>query len=253
MFAGQTVRMLRHVGVLVVSVVPVAVVLAGCGLSLTTTTETPDNSTPMPTLVADPGRVAAPGLDEALAVESTPMTVDNIVMIGDSITVGSTPALEEAFADIGFDDVLIVSQNGKRIDRNADGNPSGTSVATFLTSERSDRSTELWVVALGTNDVNQYPEADLRTAIDEMLAAIPPESPLVWVDTFFGTQPDGAALVNDTIAELVERRGNATVARWSAVADGDGVLTGDGVHPREAGTELFADTVVDTVANFIGV
>lgn len=230
----------------------VVVLLSGCGLSVTTTTDTPDDRSPLPTLRPESNRIDAPGLDEALSVAAEPLQVDNIIMIGDSITLGSTPHLEAAFAGIGFDDVLIVSQNGKRIDRNADGNPSGTSVAEFLTAEPLDRSNELWVVALGTNDVNQYLEADLRVAVTEMLSAIPDESPLVWVDTFFGLYPDGTSVVNDTVAELLAERGNATIARWSAVADRDGVLRDDGVHLYEPGNELFAKTVVDTVAGFIG-
>lgn len=230
--------------------------LTGCGWTLTTTTEAPADSMPLAPLTSTPTGIEAPGLNEALSVEAEPMQVDDIVMIGDSITVGSTPQLEEAFSDIGFDNVLIVSQNGKRIDRNADGNPSGVSVAQFLTAEPLDRSSELWVVALGTNDVNQYLEVDLRVAVADMLAAVPAESPLVWVETFFGTQPDGASLVNEIIAELLAERGNATIARWSAVADRavasrEDVVRSDGVHLYEPGNELFAKTVVEAVDDFI--
>ena len=238
--------MIRQVGAVVA-----AVALAGCGLSVTATTETPDDVGPLPTLRPESSRVETPDLDEAVPDAPKPLQIDSIVMIGDSITVGSTPQLEVAFADIGFGDVVIVSQNGKRIDRNADGNPSGTRVAESLTSEPADRSTELWVVALGTNDVNQYLDADLRVAVAEMLAAVPDESPLVWVETFFGSEPDGTSLVNETVAELLAERGNATIARWTAVAERDGVLRNDGVHLLESGNELFAKTVVDTVAGFI--
>ena len=38
--------------------------------------------------------------------------VDSIVMIGDSITVGVTPALEEQFAQLGFTDVTIHNVEG---------------------------------------------------------------------------------------------------------------------------------------------
>ena len=238
--------MIRQVGAFAA-----VVLLTGCGLSLTTTTASSDDSAPLPSLTSQPNQIKTPGLNEALSVDAEPLQIDDIVMIGDSITVGSTPELESAFAEIGFDDVLIVSQNGKRIDRNADDNPSGTSVAEFLTSEPLDRSAELWIVALGTNDVNQYLEEDLRVAIAEILAAVPTESPLVWVETYFGLQPDGASLLNDTVAEMLAERGNATIAPWSAVAESDGVLREDGVHLYGLGNQLFAKTVVDTVAGLI--
>ena len=47
-------------------------------------------------------------------------------------------------------------------------------VADFITGGDDDHEGELWVVALGTNDVNQYGSPDeLAVAVDEMLDAVP--------------------------------------------------------------------------------
>ena len=76
-----------------------------------------------------------------------------------------------------------------------------------------------------------------------MLQAVPDESPLVWVDTFFRDRPDATAELNVTIRDRVTQRGDSVIASWSAVADDDGNLRSDGVHPREQGSIVFADIV----------
>ena len=92
-------------------------------------------------------------------------------------------------------------------------------VADFITGGDDDHEGELWVVALGTNDVNQYGEPDeLAVAVDEMLDAVPDDVPLVWVDTYYRDQLEGAAMVNTVVADRLARRGNAVMARWSDAA-----------------------------------
>ncbi len=179
--------------------------------------------------------------------------VTSIVMIGDSITMGSTEALQERFAAAGYDDVLIEAQGGKRMATSTGDNPSGVKVADFITGGDDDHDGELWVVALGTNDINQYGSPDqLAGAVNEMLDAVPDDVPLVWVDTYYRDEPDGAAVVNTVVADRLARRGNAVMARWSDVAGGDGVVSRDGVHPTDDGHLVFADVVVSEVDDFLG-
>jgi hypothetical protein len=85
-----------------------------------------------------------------------------------------------------------------------------------------------------------------------MLDAVPDEVPLVWVDTYYDDQLEGAAFVNTVVADRLARRGNAVMARWSDVANGDGVLSQDGVHPTDDGQLVFADVVVSEVDEFLG-
>ncbi len=198
----------------------------------------------------DPAEVS--GDAEARAVDA--QAIDTIVMIGDSITVGSLPALEERFAGMGFGDVIIQAENGKRIAQEVTGNASGVSIAESLVSTgvAGDPSEELWVVALGTNDIGQYAdESEVEGVVKEMLAVVPDGVALVWVDTYLPNDPDGAALINDAVRDRLAERGNAVVAEWSAVADREGVLSSDMIHPSEQGSEVFAATVAATVARFL--
>ena len=111
---------------------------------------------------------------------------------------------------------------------------------------------ELWVVALGTNDINQYGSPDeLAGVVDEMLDAVPDDVPLVWIDTYFRDQSEGATFVNTVVADRLSRRGNAVMA---PVERRGGrrrcACSGDGVHPTDDGQLVFADVVVSDNRRF---
>lgn len=196
----------------------------------------------------DPGDIS--GAADGLAGDAS--GIDSVVMIGDSITKGATPNLDERYALLGLDH-QIEAENGKRIAVSARDNPSGASIAEFLAANGDgDHSDEVWVVALGTNDIGQYsgPE-DIAAAVNEMLAAVPDEAALVWVDTFISGRPDDTAAVNSIVRDRVGSRGDSVIAPWAAFSESDGVLSSDGVHPTTDGADVFAFVVTDTVRAFL--
>jgi lysophospholipase L1-like esterase len=246
--------------------------LAVVGLSVSacagSTSSATGGDAPLPTIglgsdIADGGQIS--GGAEVRAVGTT--EIDTVIMVGDSITVASTPQLETMFEQLGFDNVIIESKVGKRTALSFGSNPSGSQVAenivNFIHSigegdaqvtadDPFDHSNELWVVALGTNDIDQYSDpAERAAAINEMLQTVPDESPLIWVDTFFRDRPDGTAEINDTIRDRVSQRGNSVIASWSLVADDEGNLRTDGVHPREQGSIVFANVVGNAIIDFL--
>ena len=179
--------------------------------------------------------------------------IDSVVMIGDSITKGSMPYLDERFGLLGLDHV-IESENGKRMAVSSQDNPSGAAVAAFLAGNGDgDHTDEVWVVALGTNDISQYASPDdIAAAVNEVLDEVPADAALVWVDTYISDRPEQTEAVNSIIRQRVERRGDSVIAPWTAFVVGDGVLTGDGVHPTNGGADVFAFVVTDTVRAFLG-
>ncbi len=88
--------------------------------------------------------------------------------------------------------------------------------------------------------------------MNEVLDAVPEDSPLVWVDAYFRDRPEQQELVNTIIRDRVTRRGNSVVAPWTEFAASDGVLSSDGIHPSDDGTEVFAFVVTDTTSAFLG-
>lgn len=209
-------------------------------------------------------------------------SIDTVVMIGDSITVGAKVELQEVYEALGFSTIMIQAQGGKRMAISFGDNASGVSIAEFLVGSPAesaeggdvdtdtaedeadegdaeidgaspiDHSNELWVIALGTNDINQYANpAELAGIVNEMLSIVPAESGLIWVDTFWRAEPEATAGINSIIEDRVINRGDSAVAYWSAVADDEGNLRGDGVHPRDAGSLVFASTISDTIRTFL--
>lgn len=182
--------------------------------------------------------------------------VDRVVMIGDSITVGSRSALQDEFESLGFGDIVIESQSSKRTASGSSSNPSGVAIARSLVesfaADGVATAGQVWVVALGTNDINQYSDVDRLTGvIDEMLSVVPVDVALIWVDTYGRDLTDGAALVNEVITERVGLRDDAAVARWSEVAADEGNLRIDGLHPGDQGALVFASTVGDAIRELL--
>ncbi|NKB39538.1 MAG: hypothetical protein GKR86_00515 [Ilumatobacter sp.] len=237
---------------------PHRVALLGLGLlALAACTSTSSEATdgvvqsPLPTigLGSDIGQLS--GGADVRAIDAD--AVESILMIGDSITVGATTALEEQFQQLGFSDVRIVAQQDKRIGLTFGDNPSGADTATFLANDMDGKPAEqLWVVALGTNDIGQYKDvSDIIPVVESALAPIPDDAPVVWVNTYFEDRPSDTAEMNAAIEQVIAERGNATIGPWNVYAPADGVLRSDGVHPNAEGAVVFARVVTGTVANFL--
>ena len=223
---------------------------AGCvGDQTGTTSNGADVPPPAIDVTGDPGAIS--GAADGIADDAA--GIDTVVMIGDSITKGATPALDERYEllDLGH---LIEAENGKRIAVSSPDNASGASIARFLAENGDgDHTDEVWVVALGTNDVGQYGSPDeIAAAVNEVLDAVPDDAALVWVDTYFRDRADAASELNAIVRERVARRGDSVIAPWTSFAPSEGVLTGDGVHPTSDGADVFAFVVTDTVRAFLG-
>ena len=173
--------------------------------------------------------------------------IASVGVIGDSITVGAEPALRSRLEGLGLDVLAVDAANGRRIAVDG-GVGSGVEAAARVAAVEPD----LWVVALGTNDVANLdgPEA-YATAIDTMLAEVPDDVPVVWVDIYFDGAEDASDTFNTVLRERLAQRGNATAVDWATVADDDGVLR-DGVHPGADGNLVFAGRVADGVAAWLG-
>ncbi len=235
-----------------------ALAAAACGGTAGSVARDGTSADAPPGITGEPGELS--GADDVEAVAQA--RIDTVVMVGDSITRGSTPALTERFTLLGFDTVLIDAQNNRRMVTSGGDVRSGTRTIEALLAEPAeqdspegidgDHGNEIWVVALGTNDVGQYASPDeIAAAVNEVLSLVPAEVPLVWVDVYFAARAEQAAEINAIIGDRVARRGNAVIAPWTLFAPSDGVLTGDGVHPTEAGQDVFGFVVTDTVRAFL--
>ena len=172
--------------------------------------------------------------------------IDSVAMVGDSITVGSKDALVQQFATLGLDSVFIDAQGGRRMVLDATTASGLAAVSAILDEEPPD----LWVIALGTNDVAAYGPDEYRPAINELLDEVPADAPVVWVDTYLDEFQDESAAFNDELRAALAERGLTTVVDWAEIAAEDGVLF-DGVHPSGYGIEQFASRVTGAVDDWM--
>jgi lysophospholipase L1-like esterase len=168
-----------------------------------------------------------------------------VAVVGDSITVGSTPGLVVA-ADALDVDLVINAEVGRRI---TVGDIPGT-VAVEQVYEEVGQP-DLWVIALGTNDVAQYESAAEYTAqIEALLALIPPEDPLVWINVYLTGLPDQSAQFNRALSSALTARGNASIGEWTDFATDHGVLS-DGIHPSDEGRLEFVDVIANQIDDWM--
>ena len=189
------------------------------------------------------GTAASPAIAQFPSGE---VSIESVAMVGDSITVGSLAQLEAGLASLGLDELAIDAENGRRMIVDGPISSGLEAVSGLATSAPPD----LWVIALGTNDVANYTPDEYAPAIDLLLAAVPRDAPLVWVDTYIEGELAASATFNGTLRAALERRGQATVVDWASIAARDGVLF-DGIHPSELGVEEFTSGVVAAVEDWM--
>jgi lysophospholipase L1-like esterase len=197
------------------------------------------------------------GTDSTIAVAPTVaagtaapagISVRRLAMVGDSITQGAQQELELAFEALGLDDVVINAEQGRRMTA---ANSITSGVEGIEKVLEQGPPPDLWVIALGTNDVANYQPQDYAPAIDEVLAAIPAGAPVLWVDCYLVAYPEQSEQFDATLRQVLAARGNARVVDWATVAAEDGVLR-DGIHPSGFGIGEFTrwvSTAVDDWAS----
>jgi lysophospholipase L1-like esterase len=192
------------------------------------------------------GAGSAPAVTNA--VRPTDGEIRTVAMVGDSITVGARGPLADGLRSLGLDVRAIDAADGRRIAVGGPSRPSGLDVVTLL----GDDPPDLWVIALGTNDVSQYTHAEeYRAAIGALLSAIPVTTPVVWVDTYLEDDPARSDVFNQALRDTLDFRGTASVADWSSVAPGEGVLA-DGIHPSDEGAQQYGLVVAAAVEQWLG-
>jgi lysophospholipase L1-like esterase len=170
----------------------------------------------------------------------------DVVMIGDSITVASTPGLEAAAGELGVE-LTIYAEVGRRITVGTSPEAAIDLVDDVLDAGQPD----LFVIALGTNDIGKYAtQEEYEAVIEELLAVIPGNAPITWVNAYLRDDPEDSAVFNAALIAALGARGNATIAKWSNIATDDGMLS-DGIHPTDEGTVEFTDLVSDEIATWL--
>ena len=186
------------------------------------------------------------GLEDRPGTFGTLDLPTTVAVVGDSLTVAATDELTDALSRVGVRSVIVDARESRRMTSGSTDLSSGvTAIEDMLGEHRPD----LWIVALGTNDVGAEVGTDrFRADVRETLAAIPADAPVVWVDVWIRDRDDDVVELNAVLhRELAARPAKTEVVDWYSSGSIDGVITGDGIHLTAAGEARFASEIADAV------
>ncbi|HWL42215.1 MAG TPA: GDSL-type esterase/lipase family protein [Ilumatobacter sp.] len=189
-----------------------------------------------------PGSVPPAGTD-APPTTVVPVPAE-VAVIGDSLTVAAQDELAAALAALGVTTVTLDAVEGRRINHVVAGNASGVTVAAGLAATRQP---DVWVVALGTNDVPGFGRDSYRADIEALLAELPVGAPVIWVDVWIKSRIDETRAANTVLREAAAGRPGTVVIDWFQFGDDPGLIVSDGIHLTDIGQQRFADQIAAAI------
>ncbi len=174
---------------------------------------------------------------------------ETVAVVGDSLTLSAVEELDAWLTDLGLDVLVIDGVENRRMTHRTRTVSSGAdAIAAIL----ADESPDLWVIALGTNDVGGG-TSSLREDVGTLLDLIPDRVPVVWVDLWIRDLPGEIADDNDAIRSVVASRPRSIVVDWHSFGDDDGLIASDGVHLTSSGQRMFAASIAARIDELLAI
>ncbi len=194
-----------------------------------------------------------------LAVEGTvvvtvpPVTVREpltVAVVGDSLTLAASEQIDVALNAIGMEVLAIDGVESRRMVGGAI--PPGVDAIERILATGDEP--DVWVVALGTNDIGAKLAGDAAAAdITTLLALLPADAPVVWINTWIRNQAGDAALFNNEIRKVLESRPSAGIVNWYENAkDDEALIVSDGIHLTDLGEARFAAQMAAGIIDLVG-
>lgn len=164
----------------------------------------------------------------------------SVAVVGDSLTESAQQEITAYLKALGIDVVTIDGAQNRRMTHGDRPDP-GIDIVDRI---QKVADPELWVIALGTNDVGaEVSPQQYGTDIDALLSAIPDDAPVVWVDVWIRDRQPQVETANTVLRDTLAGRADSIVADWFAHGDDPGLITRDGVHLTNDGRYMFAATI----------
>lgn len=198
-----------------------AVAVTGCSAGSPTDASSPATGAPSASSVVVTATVA-------------PFGPRSIIIIGDSISVGSE---DEYHDEMPLDDVEVVATSGIRL-------RGQRKEITKAVAARPD----VLVIELGTNDAPMG-EPKFLDEIDAVLTETSTLPCVRWVTVYAPKLEDEVKAINDHLREAAETHPNLELVDWfQMVQDDPDLLSEDGLHPNDAGQRALAKAVATATA-----
>jgi lysophospholipase L1-like esterase len=193
-------------------------------------------SVPVATDPYQPGQSLPDGLHEVtekvVQVDRTAPTnrAAKVVIVGDSLTVGASPGLQDLLTDVNL---RIDAKVGRAM-------PDGTRAATSSRASAAD----IVVIALGSNDSCEVTECKRR--VSSILAVVNPNAPVVWMlPAEFRPNMEN---VRTAVNAVVGIRPRSIVLDWQPYQDDHPeIVLSDRIHLTTAGYRLRAEVTANQV------
>jgi lysophospholipase L1-like esterase len=204
-------------------------------------------------LMAALGSWAALELFETEAgASTTPGAATRVSMVGDSLTTGVLPYQADAFSDVGWARSAIDAYRTRGVRTKAKADP-----RTGLTAVDAIRSTagdsDVWIVALGTNDAGIQAVHEYPTLIGQMMDRIGPGHRVVWVNIYLPATPPRQRAWNTALTRVADERADEMIVYdWATLASQNAQwLSLDQVHYTGSGYRHRAKAVADATRSLV--
>lgn len=184
---------------------------------------------------------------DVVAIEpvSQPMP-SSVAVVGDSLTLAAENEIEAALTRLGLDVLVIDGLESRRMVRGGSELPPGVDAIDDVLD--AGLEPELWIIALGTNDIGSGSSPDsFDDDVVSVLTRIPPGAPVIWVDLWIRDRSAATAEANGAIRSVAALRPAMRVVDWHTHGDDPGIITRDGIHLTEDGQRLFAASMASVV------
>jgi lysophospholipase L1-like esterase len=210
----------------------------------------------------EPLRGRAVAVDEAVAVAALPAAADDddadpivrlpqsmpksVAVVGDSLTLAAETEIENALSQLGLDVLVVDGVESRRMVRGGSALLPGVDAIDGVLD--AGLEPELWIIALGTNDVGSGSSPDsFHDDVAAVLASVPPGAPVVWIDLWIRDRSAAVAEANRALRSIAALRPATRVGDWFSHGDDPGIITDDGIHLTAAGERLFAASMASAV------
>jgi lysophospholipase L1-like esterase len=175
-----------------------------------------------------------------------------VSVIGDSLTIGTMPYQSEAFANAGWGHSAIDAYGARGIRTKLKKDPY-TGLTCVDAIRQTSGDSDLWVVALGTNDAVIYAKAKHAEVIGMMMDKIGSGHTVMWVNVYLPKTPHRQDNWNWALATVAKERGDEMfVFDWASLAEKNPKwIAKDLIHCTNRGYEQRASAIAQETGDFV--
>lgn len=177
-----------------------------------------------------------------------------VSVVGDSLTIGTMPFQADAFATAGWGHSAVDAYGSRGI-RTKIRKDLHTGLTAVDAIKAKSGDSDLWVIALGTNDAGIYANSKHPALIRMMMDQIGSGHKVMWVNIYLPETPERQDHWNSALSTVAEERSDDMIVfDWAAVAAANPQwLANDQIHCSNKGYRERATAIAEATRGFVPV